>query len=243
MIVAAAVCPGAPFLVPGVADRLAAESAALVAACTRAVRALAGTDRIVLIAAGRGSVVRVFPPGVDVPASPLCRSDVPLRSGPGPAFAVGSIVGRALLSQVFSNRVGASGSACVPAGITTVETGDDPEVARIAIGHHVGAGPVGLLVIADGAAAHGDQAPGKRDDRSAAFDDALARAFSSGDPDGLRAACADRDLARQLLAVTDPLLVLADLTRAEPPPAAELLYRGTPYGVGYFVATWQWSGW
>ncbi len=65
--------------------------------------------------------------------------------------------------------------------------------------------------------------------------------LSRGDPDGLRLACADRDLADRLLAVTEPLTVLADLTSANPPATADLLYRGTPYGVGYLVACWQWS--
>jgi hypothetical protein len=81
----------------------------------------------------------------------------------------------------------------------------------------------------------------RRDDRSIPFDDRLATALADGDPGELRLACADRELARELLAVTDPLLVLAELTAADRPSAAELLYRGAPYGVGYLVACWLWN--
>ena len=100
---------------------------------------------------------------------------------------------------------------------------------------------IALLVIADGSACHGDDAPGRRDDRAAQFDAALAEALAGGDPHALRAAAADRDLARALLAVVDPLAVLALLTARHPPTAADLLYSGAPLGVGYLVASWRWS--
>lgn len=232
MIVAAAVCPGAPFLVPGVADRLAAESTDLLCAGERAVFRLAGADRIVLIAAGREPGARVFPPGTEVSASALGGREAFRRCQPD--FAVGGIVGRALLDRAFPDGV--------PAPVVTVETGDDPVATRRAIDRQAGPGRLGVLVVADGAACHGDHAPGRRDDRAAPFDDALAAALAAGGPAALRRACADRELARRLLAVTDPLLVLAELTADDPPDAADLLYRGSPYGVGYLVASWRWSG-
>jgi hypothetical protein len=143
------------------------------------------------------------------------------------------MVGRALLDRAFPDTV--------PAPVDVLETGDDPAVAQAAIDHHVGPVRVGLLVVADGAACHGDHAPGRRDDRSAGFDDAVAGALAAGDPAALARACADRDLARQLLAITDPLLVLAELAADDPPDVADLLYRETPYGIGYLVASWRWS--
>jgi len=232
VIVGAAVCSGAPFLVPGVADRLAAESADLLAAGRRAVRRLAWADRIVLIAAGRKHVARVYPPGTEVSASALGGRDAAGRCQPD--YAVGSIVGRALLDRAFP--------AGAPAPVFTVETGDDPVATARAIVRQAGPGRLGVLVVADGAATHGGHAPGPHDDRAGPFDDALAAALTAGDPTALRRAAADRDLARQLLAVTDPLSVLAELTVADPPVAADLLYRGSPYGVGYLVASWRWSG-
>ena len=101
--------------------------------------------------------------------------------------------------------------------------------------------PIAVLVIADGAACHGDDAPGKRDDRAGAFDAAVADALAAGSPTQLAAACADRPLAQELLAAVDPLAVLARLTAADPPDEAELLYSGAPFGVGYWVASWRWT--
>jgi len=101
---------------------------------------------------------------------------------------------------------------------------------------------VTMLVIADGAACHGDNAPGRRDDRSGAFDAAVARALAAGDPAALREACRDPGLpAQAVMASVGPLALLADLTGAVPPDTAELLYSGAPFGVGYFVASWRWT--
>lgn len=232
MIVAAAVCPGAPFLAPGVSEQLARGSADLIAACAAAVRSLAAADRIVVLAAGRRPVV--YPAGTvtgQAAVSALRRSDLAPRRC-GPALSVGTIVGQALLDRAFPDGV--------PAPVDLVEAADDPVSTGAAVRH--GSRPRdSLLVIADGAATHGDDAPGRRDDRGGPFDDALAAALAAGDPQALRRACADRDLARQLLAVTDPLLALATLTEADPPTTAELLFRDAPFGVGYLVATWRWS--
>ena len=98
-----------------------------------------------------------------------------------------------------------------------------------------------MLVIADGAACHGDTAPGRRDDRAAAFDDRIIRALADGDPTALAAACADVELSAALLAGVDPLLVLARCTAGRPPGEARLLYSGAPMGVGYFVGYWRWA--
>ncbi len=232
MIVGAAVCPGAPFLVPGVADRLADASADLIAACVAAIRPLARADLIVVVAGGRRGTF-VYPPGtVEVRATSLGRSDLTPRRC-GPPLASGSIVGRALLSRAFP--------AGDPAPVALVETGDDPATTGAAVRHSC-PGRYALLVVADGSAAHGDHAPAPRDDRSEAFDDALAAALAAGDPTALRVACADHDLNRRLLAGAEPLEALAELTADDRPAGAELLHRGAPFGVGYLVAGWRWPG-
>lgn len=106
-----------------------------------------------------------------------------------------------------------------------------------------GSDRVALLVIADGAACHGANAPGRLDDRSGAFDEALADALAAGNPVALRTACQNPDLpAEALLSSVAPLRLLADLTFARAPDEAELLYSGAPFGVGYFVASWRWVG-
>ncbi|WP_420124728.1 hypothetical protein [Nakamurella sp.] len=233
MIVGAAVCPGAPFLIPGVADPLALARADLVDACRTAVRPLADADRIVVVAGGRRTVV--FPAGTvgsQTGAPAVLRSDLhpPVCR---PVLPVGAVVGQALLERTFPGGV--------PVPVDLVETGDDPDIAAAAVRHRAGARDA-LLVIADGAATHDDHSPGRRDDRAGPFDDALAAALAAGDPAALADACADGELAAALLAVTGPLRVLAGLTSTDPPVSAELLHRAAPYGVGYLVAAWRWPG-
>jgi hypothetical protein len=91
--------------------------------------------------------------------------------------------------------------------------------------------PVGVLVVADGANTLTERAPGGYDPDAAdvqrTFDDALA----------------DGDVAT-LTRLPDQILgrvafqVLAGLTEPGPRTAKEL-YRGAPFGVGYFAGIWQ----
>ncbi|MGE2836694.1 hypothetical protein [Mycobacterium sp. SMC-4] len=90
--------------------------------------------------------------------------------------------------------------------------------------------PVGVLVVADGFHTLTPGAPGGHDpssvDAQAAFDDALA----AGDTAALRqtpAPVVGRVAFQALAGLTEP-----------GPRAAEELYRGAPYGVGYFVGLW-----
>jgi hypothetical protein len=271
VIVGAAVCPGAPFLIEGVADKIASRLAPIRSACRLAVSGMSGADVVLLISsggsgptavasgihasipairstAGAGSW-RVLPPGAVVPSTSVRRSDLPgspsvsLSTGPdapgsnpgtGPTVedpAVGTIVAANLLA-----------SASITTAATVVELVGDPSAAAAMLsGQASSTERVGVLVVADGSGCHGDDAPGKRDDRAASFDAAVAAALAAGDPARLALACADRPLARDLLANVDPLAVLASLTAGRPPTVAELLYSAAPLGVGYFVATWRWT--
>lgn len=264
-------CPGAPFLVQGTATAVARAVPDLLAACGEAVDRLPPADRTLLIgsrraarddgsATGADPTWRAFPPGAVVRTS-LTRGDVAgvrERDGavesavrlPGDAGrdsgaaddqsgasepSVATLVGTHLLcaarhaTPTTALEVSARGSALSGADIPPELITDGPD-------------RVTVLVIADGAACHGDNAPGRRDDRSNAFDDAVARALASGDPVSLGAACRDPDLpADAVMSSVNPLAVLADLTRSAPPDAADLLYSGAPFGVGYFVASWGWN--
>jgi hypothetical protein len=91
--------------------------------------------------------------------------------------------------------------------------------------------PIGVLVVADGAHTLTAGAPGGYDPDSmpvqAALDDALAHGDAAALtrlPDGVVGRVAYQ--------------VLAGLTGVAPRSAKEL-YRGAPYGVGYFVGVWQ----
>jgi hypothetical protein len=100
--------------------------------------------------------------------------------------------------------------------------------------------PVGVLVVADGVHTLTPPAPGGYDPDSipvqAALDDALAQGDSAA-LTRLTDAVVGR-VAYQVLAG----LVEARSTQSSSRPAlrsAKELYRGAPYGVGYFVGVWQ----
>ena len=247
-------CPGAPFLVEGAADSIAGRLAGVGRASGQALALLPAADAVLLLSATSpgmreiGDGWRLIPRGTPIPRTSVVRSDGPALpsqrrlqqlSEAGASAdevsnpAVGTIVGASLLTD--------SAELGVP-DFTTVEiNGDSIGGAAAAASVVAAADRIALLVIADGAACHGDDAPGRRDDRSTAFDAALAAALTMGDPDALGRACADRELAADLLAIVDPLDVLARLTAPTPPDAAELLYAGAPMGVGYLVASWRWD--
>jgi hypothetical protein len=92
-----------------------------------------------------------------------------------------------------------------------------------------------LVVLGDGAAARRDGAPGYIDERSFAYDDAVAAALAAGDGDAL--AALDADLGAELLAtgrLTWPVAAAAFR-----PVTAELCWRGDPFGLSYVVALWR----
>ena len=92
------------------------------------------------------------------------------------------------------------------------------------------ADPVGVLVVADGANTLTQPAPGGYDPDSIPVQAALDDALAAGD-------------AAALTRLPDAIVgrvayqVLAGLTEPGPRSAKEL-YRGAPYGVGYFVGVW-----
>jgi hypothetical protein len=101
--------------------------------------------------------------------------------------------------------------------------------------------PIGLVVVADGAACHGPKAPRAEDVRAESYDDDVCRALTSADPADF--AALDPRLGRELTAEGAelwPLLAAAarDGHRSGSGWRAELGWRGAPYGVGWFVATW-----
>ncbi|SON62348.1 hypothetical protein MSIMFI_03873 [Mycobacterium simulans] len=91
--------------------------------------------------------------------------------------------------------------------------------------------PIGVLVVADGVNTLTANAPGGYDPGSGDVQRALDDALAIGD------AAALTRLPGQVLGRV-PFQVLAGLTEPGPRSAKEL-YRGAPYGVGYFAGVWQ----
>ncbi|MFF5337332.1 class III extradiol dioxygenase subunit B-like domain-containing protein [Streptomyces sp. NPDC013181] len=237
MLVAAAVCPCPPLLVPEVAAGAAPELDAARTACTDALGVLAAArpDLLVVIGPaardGRGTHpegaagdFRAF--GVDLEVRlGQDRGTPPDRPLP-PSLAVGAW----LLAR--------TGWAAAP--VEGLGVGEPLETARCTeTGRELArrADRVALLVMGDGSACRTVKAPGYLDERAAAFDAAAARALGAADPDALTAL--DEELARELKAAgRAPWQVLAGAAGGAGLDG-RLLYDDAPYGVGYLVAAWS----
>ncbi|KAA1398164.1 hypothetical protein [Aeromicrobium ginsengisoli] len=210
MILAAAVCPHPPMIIPEVASGAVDDLAALRAACDAAVATLLARrpERVVVLGAGElagdldetaGGTFAAY--GVDLHVG-----------GPGSQLPLSLAVGAWLL-----DRAGWSGPRTYSTGVPDV---DD----------------AALLVMADGSAKRSTTAPGFFDDRAEAFDASIAAALASGDSEAL--AALDLELGVDLWAAGVPALrTLGELTKGAD-VAANLRVDVAPFGVGYWVADW-----
>ncbi|MFF0173566.1 hypothetical protein F4558_003856 [Micromonospora profundi] len=245
-LVAAAVCPHPPLLVPEVAGAAAPELDDLRAACETAVRRLvaANPDTVVLLGAGPASgpirppaTGSLQPWGVDL--------DVPLVPGQpdrGAVLPLSLTIGAWLLNQHAASQPNHH-AASLPAGarVTAVQVTADAgpaELAALAEDVAAAGDRVALLVLGDGSACRGEKSPGYDDPRALAYDKRVATALAGADLDGLRGL--DPGLSAQLkVAGWAPWQVLAGAARLAGGWRGELLYEAAPYGVAYFVASWE----
>ncbi|MDN3021278.1 class III extradiol dioxygenase subunit B-like domain-containing protein [Streptomyces sp. S.PB5] len=245
MLVAAAVCPCPPLLVPEVAAGAAPELDAARAACTDALGVLAAArpDLLVVLGpaeqSGRGThpggtagSFRGF--GVDL--------DVRLGTGDGADESTdqGAAAGRELppslaVAAWLLERTGWSDAPIEGLGV------GEPLAAErcIEVGREIAAraSRVALLVMGDASACRTLKAPGYLDERAAPFDAEVARALGAADVAAL--AALDVELAFELkVSGRAPWQVLAGAAEGAG-LGGELLYEDAPYGVGYVVATWS----
>ncbi len=238
MLVAAAVCPHPPLLVPAVASGAAAETADLRASCLSAVRRLAGaapsgddtSPRVVVIGAaatagdwtgGAGGDMRAF--GCDV-----------AFGGPDRVLPPSLTIGAYLLDE-----------AGWPASRRRyVAVADDAAPSACAqLGRHLAGAtdPVVLLAMADGSARRTTQSPGYLDERALGYDEAVVTALAGGDADALLTLEPALDAA--LWSTGRPVWqVLAGAAQAAYDHGGNLTatvpYDAAPYGVGYAVVEW-----
>lgn len=239
MLVAAAVCPCPPLLVPEVAAGAAHEMDDARAACFDAIGVLAAAraDRLVVVGPAEQPGRGPHPQG----ASGSFRgfgADLEVTLGPGGGHAPDGA--RELPSSL---AVGAWLLARADWGSAPVEgLGVGEPLSRdrcAALGREVAAGAprVALLVMGDGSACRTLKAPGYFDERAARFDAAAASALGAADLSGLLAL--DAELAYDLQAAgRAPWQVLAGAGEGAA-LGGRLLYDGAPYGVGYLVASWS----
>ncbi|AOR31709.1 hypothetical protein BFF78_12190 [Streptomyces fodineus] len=237
MLVAAAVCPCPPLLVPEVAAGAAPEMDAARAACTDALGVLAAArpDLLVVVGpaeqSGRGS----FPQGS--PGSFRGFGvDVDVRLGP----ATDTAAGRELPPSLAVGAWLLERTGWADAPIEGLGVGEPlaPELC-IEAGRELAAraGRVALLVMGDASACRTVKAPGYLDERAAPFDAEVARALGAADVAAVEAL--DAELAYELKASgRAPWQILAGAAE-DTDLSGALLYEDAPYGVGYLVATWS----
>ncbi|MDT0266169.1 class III extradiol dioxygenase subunit B-like domain-containing protein [Streptomyces sp. DSM 44915] len=235
MLVAAAVCPCPPLLIPEVAAGAAAELDAARAACFDAVAVLAAArpDRLLLVGAAdpaesggypagsRGSL-RGFGVALDVT---LGRGEPTERALP-PSLTVGAWLLERTRWQAAEVAALALAEAADPTDCLAGGRALAKEDGRLA-----------LLVLGDGSACRSAKAPGAFDDRAEPFDQAVATALATADTGAL--AGLDPVLARQLHAAGRPGWQLLAGAAEGGDLAGRLLYDEAPYGVGYLVASWS----
>ncbi|MEU0599494.1 class III extradiol dioxygenase subunit B-like domain-containing protein [Streptomyces sp. NPDC006393] len=243
MLVAAAVCPCPPLLVPAVAAGAAPELDALRAACTDALGVLAAARPDLLLVVGpaeksgrgphpegtRGSF-RGF--GVDLDVRLGGPADTDTRTGPAserelpPSLAVAAwLLERTGWSDAPIEGLGVgeplAPERCVAAGRDIAARAD-----RVA-----------MLVMGDASACRSLKAPGYLDERAEPFDAEAARALGAADVAALTGL--DAELAYELKASgRAPWQVLAGAAEGAG-LSGTLLHDAAPYGVGYLVAAWS----
>ncbi|MFE9427211.1 class III extradiol dioxygenase subunit B-like domain-containing protein [Kitasatospora sp. NPDC006697] len=232
MLVAAAVCPCPPLLVPEVASGAAAELDGLRAACAEAVGALLAAGPELLVVVGDGPEAEVWTEG-GIGSFHRFGVDrvvrLPAGGVEGPELSPALSVGAWLLEQ--SGTQLPTHACAVPA--------DTPADRLLGLGEGLAqlADRVGLLVVGDGSACRTLKAPGYLDERAEGFDAELARALGEADTEAL--AGLDAGLCRELQVIgRAPWQVLAGSARGTG-LGGKLSYAEAPYGVGYFVATWS----
>lgn len=239
VLVAAAVCPHPPLLVPGLAAGAASELDGLRNACAAALAALLAAEPDTVVVVGAGPETRTHGPSDHGSFAAFGRPEIRVgfgrvncagRQGLPLSLLVGCwLLGRA--ATVVGSRPFAVGQQ--------VADGTDP-AACADLGQRLaeGTGRVALLVMGDGSARRGPTAPRGHDPRAAAFDDAAFTALGAADLDAL--AALEPGLAGELcVAGRAPWQVLAGAAGGDRAWRSELHFAGAPYGVGYPVASWR----
>ncbi|MGW6563460.1 class III extradiol dioxygenase subunit B-like domain-containing protein [Streptomyces hydrogenans] len=235
MLVAAAVCPCPPLLVPEVASGAAPELEDARARCADALGVLAAArpDRLYVVGPTPEDALGAFPAG-SAGSFAGFGVDLSVRLGEGPGgtrpLPAPLAVGAWLLSRTERSDVPVEGL-----GVDERATAEECAATGRALA--ASAERVALLVLGDGSACRTVKAPGYFDERAAGFDAEAARVLGSADVPGVLAL--DPGLAYELKAAgRAPWQVLAGAAEGAG-LEGRLLHEDAPYGVGYLVAVWS----
>ncbi|MGY0019171.1 class III extradiol dioxygenase subunit B-like domain-containing protein [Streptomyces sp. cg35] len=236
MLVAAAVCPCPPLLVPEVAAGAAPELDTARAACDEAIGAVLAAEPDLLWVIGEGPRQGVHGPGSRGSFRPF-GVDLDVHFGAPDESAGATLPPSLSVGAWLLARAGWTGETRgyeVESGGTAFDTADG--AWRLADGR-TGTERVGFLVMGDGTACRTVKAPGYLDERAEAVDARIAEALGTLDQDGYLAQL-DAGLARELKISGRAPWQLLNGAWDKKDGKSRLLYEGAPYGVGYFVASW-----
>ncbi|MFI6759598.1 hypothetical protein ACIBF5_10735 [Micromonospora sp. NPDC050417] len=247
-LVAAAICPNPPLIVPEVAGAAAAELDEMRTAVDAAItRLLSVTADAVLVVGGGTRTERFTYPYAGSFAPWGVSSGFVLgqltaggqseggQSAATPVTPLSLLVGGWLLSRhdlgdrtLMLDAVATDAPTADCAGYGAEWSGRRPRIA--------------MLVLGDGSACRGEKSPGYDDPRADAYDEGVASALGGADSEALLGL--DPSLSADLrVAGRAAWQVLAGAASAAGTGwTGELSYCAAPYGVGYFVANWEREG-
>jgi hypothetical protein len=234
MLIAAAVCPHPPLLIPeatgspGAAD---AELGRLRIACHQAVAALVAERPDLIAVVGAARLTAEYPP--QAPGR-LHDYGVPFTVGDHgePALPLSLTIGKWLLASHPAPPAAWWGIAA-----------DTPPAECLRLGGKLAllAPRVALLALGDGPARRARAAPRAADPEADRYDDQLAGALAAADPAALAALDPGEDPALEIAgrAAWQVLAGAAGDEQSQHAFDAELRYRGAPFEVSYVVASWR----
>src|SRR6185312_6774383 len=229
MLIAAAVCPHPPLLVPevtGASDPAARELDRLRTACRDAVAVLLGVAPDLLVVAGGAGQTAEYPAAA---GGSLRDFAVPFTVGADTVLPLSLTIGKWLLAGAAS-----PGPPVTWQGIAS----GTPVTDCLSLGEKLAAlAPrVALLAMGDGPGCRARGVPGATDPVADRYDGQVTAALAAADPTALAALDARRD-QELFVAGRAAWQVLAGAASAGS-FTADLRYAAAPFEVSYYVATW-----
>jgi len=227
MLVAACVLPHPPLLVPEVSVASPDWLATLRSAVAASVRQLVGSRPDVVVAVGSATASGKW--GEDAGGTMAPYGVDTASGGPTQALPLSLTIAARLLDDA-----GWGGRRRYVA-----LTADDDADSHAASGARIAgsADRVAILAMGDGSAKRTTEAPGYFDERSGAFDAAVAAALAGGDTASLLAI--SHEVAADLWVAGLPAWqALAGALDPEAVVEAQVAYDDAPRGVGYLVVDW-----
>ena len=229
MLIAAAVCPHPPLLVPevtGASDPAASELDRLRTACRDAVAVLIGAAADLLVVAGGAGQTDEYPA---LAGGSLRDFGVPFTVGADPVLPLSLTIGKWLLAGVVPPRPPVTWQG-IASGMATADC--------LSLGEKLAAlAPrVALLAMGDGPGRRARGVPGATDPGADGYDGQVAAALAAADPGALAALDPGRD-QELFVAGRAAWQVLAGAASAGA-FTADLHYAAAPFEVSYYVATW-----